>query len=128
MSDFITNGISSYYTDSATGAASSVNGLEGTLKNSDFSNSTDEELMKVCKDFEAYFLEQVMKSMQKMIPKDEEEEDSSMSMMTDYFKDEMISKYASIATESNGGKGFGIAQTLFEQMKRNYSSPVIPQE
>lgn len=128
MSDFITNGISSYYTDSATGAASSANGLEGALKNSDFSNSTDEELMKVCKDFEAYFLEQVMKSMQKMIPKDEDEEDSSMSMMTDYFKDEMISKYASIATESNGGKGFGIAQTLFEQMKRNYSSPVIPQE
>lgn len=102
MSDFITNGISSYYTDSATGAASSANGLEGALKNSDFSNSTDEELMKVCKDFEAYFLEQVMKSMQKMIPKDEDEEDSSMSMMTDYFKDEMISKYASIATESNG--------------------------
>ena len=128
MSDFITNGISSYYTDSATGAASSANGLEGALKNSDFSNSTDEELMKVCKDFEAYFLEQVMKSMQKMIPKDEDEEDSSMSMMTDYFKDEMISKYASIATESNGGKGFGIAQTLFEQMKRNYSSPVIAQE
>lgn len=126
MSDFITNGISSYYTDSASQAASSANSLEGTLKG-DLSGATDEELMEVCKDFEAYFLEQVMKSAQKTILKDEDEEDSSMNMMTDYFKDEMLSKYASMATESNGGQGFGIAQTLYEQMKRTYSAPVIPQ-
>lgn len=127
MSDFITNGLSSYYADSINQASSAANGLEGTLKG-DLSNATDEELMKVCKDFEAYFLEQVLKSMQKMIPKDKDEEDSSISMMTDYFKDEMLSRYASIAADSNGGKGYGIAQTLYEQMKRNYSMAALPQD
>ena len=43
----------------------SVKKLEETLKNKP---STDEELMEVCKSFEAYFLEQVMKGMEKTIP------------------------------------------------------------
>ncbi|MGN0407832.1 MAG: rod-binding protein [Bacteroides sp.] len=122
MSDLITNGLASYYMDSAGKAASSTSDLEKTLGSGDLSNATDEELMDVCKDFEAYFIEQMFKSMEKMVPKDEdEEESSSMSSMTDYFKDEMMSKYAEIAADSNGGNGFGIAQTLYEQMKRNYS-------
>ncbi len=122
MSDLITNGLSSYYMDAAGKAASSTSDLEKTLGSGDLSNATDEELMDVCKDFEAYFIEQMFKSMEKMVPKDEdEEESSSMSSMTDYFKDEMMSKYAEIAADSNGGNGFGIAQTLYEQMKRNYS-------
>lgn len=122
MSDLITNGLSSYYMDAAGKAASSTSDLEKTLGSGDLSNATDEELMDVCKDFEAYFIEQMFKSMEKMVPKDEdEEESSSMSSMTDYFKDEMMNKYAEIAADSNGGNGFGIAQTLYEQMKRNYS-------
>lgn len=122
MSDLITNGLASYYMDSAGKTTSSVSDLEKTLGSGDLSNATDEELMDVCKDFEAYFVEQMFKSMEKMVPKDEdEEESSSMSSMTDYFKDEMMSKYAEIAADSNGGNGFGIAQTLYEQMKRNYS-------
>lgn len=122
MSDLITNGLASYYMDSAGKAASSTSDLEKTLGSGDLSNATDEELMDVCKDFEAYFIEQMFKSMERMVPKDEdEEESSSMSSMTDYFKDEMMSKYAEIAADSNGGNGFGIAQTLYEQMKRNYS-------
>lgn len=122
MSDLITNGLASYYMDSAGKAASSTSDLEKTLGSGDLSNATDEELMDVCKDFEAYFIEQMFKSMEKMVPKDEdEEESSSMSSMTDYFKDGMMSKYAEIAADSNGGNGFGIAQTLYEQMKRNYS-------
>lgn len=128
MSDLITNGLNNYstYTNSA---SSSTNSLEKTLGSGDFSNATDEELMEVCKDFESYFVEQVFKSMEKMSKIDaDEEESSSMSSMVDYFKDEMYTQYASAASESNGGDGLGIAQTLYEQMKRNYGSSNIPGE
>ena len=123
MSDLITSGIGSYYMDSVSDTSSSTSELEKTLGSGDLSNASDDELMQVCKDFESYFIEQMFKSMEKMIPKDEDEdESSSMSSMTDYYKEEMMSKYAEYASESDGGKGLGIAQTLYEQMKRTYGS------
>lgn len=84
----------------------------------DLTKATDEELMSVCKDFEAYFLEQVFKSMQKMVP-EHEYESSSTKNMVEYFQDEMVSEYAKQATEGGDGKGLGLAQMLYEQMKRN---------
>ena len=84
------------------------------------------------------FFEQMLKSMQKMAKIDADDDDdsslfssmasisgssdSAMSTMGSYFGDEMIKNYAEVFTESNNGKGLGIAQTLYEQMKRNYSS------
>lgn len=129
MSDLITSGIGSYYMDSVSGTSSSTSELEKTLGSGDLSNASDDELMQVCKDFESYFIEQMFKSMEKMIPKDEDEdESSSMSSMTDYYKEEMMSKYAEYASESDGGKGLGIAQTLYEQMKRTYGSSELPEQ
>lgn len=129
MSDLITSGIGSYYMDSVSDTSSSTSELEKTLGSCDLSNASDDELMQVCKDFESYFIEQMFKSMEKMIPKDEDEdESSSMSSMTDYYKEEMMSKYAEYASESDGGKGLGIAQTLYEQMKRTYGSSELPEQ
>lgn len=129
MSDLITSGIGSYYMDSVSDTSSSTSELEKTLGSGDLSNASDDELMQVCKDFESYFIEQMFKSMEKMIPKDEDEdESSSMSSMTDYYKEEMMSKYAGYASESDGGKGLGIAQTLYEQMKRTYGSSELPEQ
>ncbi len=129
MSDLITSGIGSYYMDSVSNTSSSTSELEKTLGSGDLSNASDDELMQVCKDFESYFIEQMFKSMEKMIPKDEDEdESSSMSSMTDYYKEEMMSKYAEYASESDGGKGLGIAQTLYEQMKRTYGSSELPEQ
>lgn len=129
MSDLITSGIGSYYMDSVSDTSSSTSELEKTLGSGDLSNASDDELMRVCKDFESYFIEQMFKSMEKMIPKDEDEdESSSMSSMTDYYKEEMMSKYAEYASESDGGKGLGIAQTLYEQMKRTYGSSELPEQ
>ena len=108
--------MSSAYNDlyaSASKTASSK--LEGQLK-SDYSNATDEELMDACKKFESYFLEQVFKEMVKTIP-ESESSSSSNSTMLDYFKDEMIQKVAEDSTEQNS---LGLAQMLYEQMKRNY--------
>ena len=129
MSDLITSGIGSYYMDSVSDTSSSTSELEKTLGSGDLSNASDDELMQVCKDFESYFIEQMFKSMEKMIPKDEDEdESSSMSSMTDYSKEEMMSKYAEYASESDGGKGLGIAQTLYEQIKRTYGSSELPEQ
>lgn len=129
MSDLITSGIGSYYMDSVSDTSSSTSELEKTLGSGDLSNASDDELMQVCKDFESYFIEQMFKSMEKMIPKDEDEdESSSMSSMTDYYEEEMMSKYAEYASESDGGKGLGIAQTLYEQMKRTYGSSELPEQ
>lgn len=129
MSDLITSGIGSYYMDSVSDTSSSTSELEKTLGSGDLSNASDDELMQVCKDFESYFIEQMFKSMEKMIPKDEDEdESSSMSSMTDYYKEEMMSKYAEYASESDGGKGLGIAQTLYEQMKCTYGSSELPEQ
>ncbi len=88
--------------------------LQSSINNTS-STSTDDELMQVCKDFEAYFAEQVFKAMEKMVPKSEEDESDYMQM----FGDTLTQQYAKSATEQ--GDGLGLAQMLYEQMKRNYS-------
>lgn len=98
-----------------TAANSKANALQGTL-NGDLSSASDDELMDVCKEFEAYFMEQVLKEMQETIPKNEEE-DASMSQMKEYFEDELVQGYA---TQICDQQDLGIAQQMYEQMKRNY--------
>ncbi len=93
---------------------SSANKLEDALSKN-YSSSTEDELMEVCKEFEAYFAEQVFKALEKMVPEDEEESSNST---LDYFKDMMIQEYAKSATE---GEGLGLAQMLYESMKRDYN-------
>ncbi len=100
-----------YNSASSTSAAKMESQLE-----TDFSKATDEELMSVCKEFEAYFMEQVMKSMWKTVPESEESSGANASLQS-YYKDEMIKQTAMDSTENNS---LGLAQTLYEQMKRNY--------
>ncbi|MGN0342921.1 MAG: rod-binding protein [Roseburia sp.] len=109
MSSYLNNTISQ------AGSNSSTSGLERTL-NSDMSSASDEELMDVCKEFEAYFVEQVLKEMEKTIP--DNGDDSNMSQLTDYYKDQMIQKLSSEIAEETGNS---LAQQLYEQMKRNYN-------
>ena len=133
LSDSITGLSNTSYADTYDAKASA---LTDKLTNKDYSQATDDELMSVCKDFESYFLEQVLKSMEKMAKIDSEDEDSnlftsmagiggtedtSLNTLGSYFGDEMMSSYAKLITESNNGQGLGIAQQLYEQMKRNYS-------
>ena len=88
---------------------------------SDMSGATDDELMDACKEFESYFIEQVFKNMKKsMIPKDDSI-DGSTSMLKDYYEDELWSKYASEAANQSTN---GLAQMLYEQMKRNYGTTI----
>lgn len=101
---------------SGSAASSRADALKDKV-DSNLSSASDEELMKVCKEFEAYFVEQVMKEVEKTIPKDEEE-DSATSQLTDYFKDEMIQ---TLAEDICDQESLGLAQQMYEQMKRNYS-------
>lgn len=97
--------------------------LKDKLSSTDYSTVADDELMSVCKEFEAYFTEQVFKSLERMVPKSEE---SSSSSYMDYFGDTLTQEYAKSA--SNQGDGLGIAQMLYEQMKRNYGIGTVPAE
>ena len=132
--DYMT-GINTSYADTYDKTSSD---LTDKIIGTDFSKASDDELMSVCKDFESYFVEQMLKSMEKMAKIDSDDDDSStslfnsmasiggdsdsaMSTLGSYFGDEMIKNYAQLFTETNNGKGLGIAQTLYEQMKRNYS-------
>ncbi len=90
----------------------SASDLEKKL-GSDYSTATEEELMDVCKDFEAYFVEQMIKAMQSTL----DEESDPLSGQYSFFKDMQNQEYAKAMTEQTD---FGIAQQLFEQMKRNY--------
>ncbi|MGN0481145.1 MAG: rod-binding protein [Lachnospiraceae bacterium] len=128
MSDLI-NGLSGSFNAAVNNdTTQATSALKDKLDKSDLSKATDEELMEVCKDFEAYFVEQMFKAMEKMshiTSDDDDDDDSAISsnyatQMKDYFQDELMSKYAENASESNGGEGLGIAQMLYEQMKRNY--------
>ena len=110
---------SDMYTSSAAKESAKADKLKDTLASTDYSKSTDDELMAVCKEFESYFTEQVFKSLERMVPENDEES-GSMSSYTDYFGDMLTQEYAKNATESNDGKGLGIAQMLYEQMRRNY--------
>lgn len=79
----------------------------------------DEELLEVCKQFEAYLWEQVLKGMEKTAKlfKDDDE-DGYASNMVDTFKDTAIQEIAKQMTSENDGPN-SLAQVLYEQMKRN---------
>lgn len=105
------------YADSLTGANGKSAGSISSLQNKDLSNATDDELMEVCQEFEAYFMEMIMKEMTKTTDLFGEGSNGSNSALVSYFKDSAITDLAKEATEQ---QSLGLAQTLYEQMKRNY--------
>jgi flagellar protein FlgJ len=91
--------------------SSATRKLESTLKDNNLEKMPDAELMEACKSFETYFVEQVVKAMRKTVPNNEEEND-----YMNYFGDMLYQKYSENITESGE---LGIAQMLYESMKRN---------
>ena len=119
MSDIDFSSINSAYSQFITDSAKSAqNAMMKSGLKTDMSKASDDELMSACKKFESYFLEQCFKEMTKTVGK-EEFTSSSTSTMVDYFKDEMLKEAATQSTEQNS---LGLAQMLYEQMKRNYES------
>lgn len=116
--------ITGMYADTYANAANQrAAGLQDKLKGADYAKATDAELMDACKQFEAYFIEQMYKGMMKTIPTNENNSNYTATMM-DYYKDQMVQAVAEETTNQNGG--FGLAQMLYDQMKRNFSTTEIP--
>ena len=120
-------GVGSAYADYLTKQASGNKGssLQSKLENS--GESVDEkELMDACKEFEAYFMEQVFNSMLETTKVfSDDDENGYASKMVDYFKDFAVQELCGKVTE---GSGLGLANTLYEQMKRNYGIGVVKPE
>lgn len=120
MSDILVGSYadSLYNTYDATSTSSGTK-LEKKLNSKDMTGATDEELMDACKEFETYFTEQMFKAMEKTAKVWQDEENSTSSKYKDFAMDTLRQEISSKSTE---GRGIGIAQMIFEQMKRNYSS------
>ena len=122
MTDF--SNITGMYSDMySTAANQSASSLQNKLTDADYSKASDTVLMDACKQFEAYFIEQMYKGMMKTIPQSEETSNYTSSMM-DFYKDQMIQSVAEETSDQNGG--FGLAQMLYEQMKRNFGVSEVP--
>ena len=88
--------------------------------------SSDEELMAACKSFEAYFLEQIFKEMQKSVDAMKpENQDNPTSTLVDFFKDQTLQEVCSTSAEKQSN---GFAQMLYENLKRNYDIPEVPSD
>ncbi len=110
------SGFNSNYLNYITNSAETGNAEK--LKKSaetDYSKASDDELMSVCKEFEAYFLEQMLKEVKKTVP-DTSGATGANKNLIDFYTDNMIQTLAEQSTENNS---LGLAQTLYTQMKRN---------
>lgn len=82
------------------------------LSQADKGGKSQEELMKVARDFEAIFLNVLIKSMWKTIPKSGlSEESPGMNIYTDIM-------HSSLSDELSRAGGIGIAEALYEQMQK----------
>ncbi len=108
------NGLSSIYTDYMKTQSDDqrLEKMKADWKEKN-KGTDDEQLMDACKQFEAYFVEQMFKEMWKTVPETEYSFQSTGTMV-DQYKDNMIQEMASMTTETGG---LGLAQTLYEQMK-----------
>ena len=103
-------------TSKNTAAANQASSLQSSL-NSISSDSSEDELMQVCKDFESYFVEEVLKEIKESLTS-EDDEDSSTSTLKDYYMDNVIELVADQVVDE---VGTNFTQQLYEQMKRNYN-------
>ena len=104
-------------TSKNTVAVNQASTLQSSL-NSISSDSSEDELMQVCKDFESYFVEEVLKEIKESLTSEDDEEDSSTSTLKDYYMDNVIELVADQVVDE---VGTNFTQQLYEQMKRNYN-------
>ena len=104
-------------TSKNTVAANQASSLQSSL-NSISSDSSEDELMQVCKDFESYFVEEVLKEIKESLTSEDDEEESSTSTLKDYYMDNVIELVADQVVDE---VGTNFTQQLYEQMKRNYN-------
>ncbi|MBO5178315.1 MAG: hypothetical protein J6K15_13295 [Lachnospiraceae bacterium] len=105
-------GDSLYLQSMQNASAAKTEKLSSSLSNIEKGTATDEELMAACKEFETYLVEQVIKNTKSAMLDDEDSQGEYMKM----FGDKLNQSYAEMITET---ADLGIAQMLYESMKRN---------
>lgn len=118
MSISINDSMYNYLTQTAQNAnnsasAGAVNNKIGNINE----NSSEEEMKQAIKDFESYFVEQILKNVRESLKDDE---DSSNAQLTDFFMEQVGQKIADQMVDQTGER---LTQTLYEQMCRNYNIP-----
>ncbi len=113
--DNLLGSITSTYDNAS--ATASTSGVSNTLSGVGES-STDEELYEACQEFEAYFIEQILDKMQEAVTMDDEDTSSTTTQFKDYATDGLMEEYAKMISDSGN---LGLADKLYEQMKRNYN-------
>ncbi len=83
-------------------------------------SSDDAELRKACADFEALFLHKLMQTMRKTIPKSGLLHGGLPQEIYTDMLDEKISE-----TAASAGKGTGLGERLYEDMKRAYGNQIV---
>ena len=116
MSISINDSMYSYLTQTAqnanrTASAGAVNSAASGINE----NSSEEEMKQAIKDFESYFVEQILKNVQESLKDDDE---SSNAQLTDFFMGQVSEKLADQMVDQVGDR---MTQTLYEQMCRNYN-------
>ena len=111
------NGLNTDYTNYLS-QSSAASAKMDQIRNTDYANATDEELMDACKQFEEYFVEMTLKEVFKTVDLFGMNESTSNAMSTskDLMKDSMVQSFAEKITEN---ANLGLAQQLYESMKRN---------
>lgn len=92
-------------------------------------DSTEDELLGACKQFEAYLWEQILKEVDKSVNLFGVDTDSGSyaSNMFGVFQDTLIQEMSDKITET--GSDNSLAMSLYEQLKRNYGiGTVTPEE
>ncbi len=98
----------------------STRALQNKLENVS-NKSSDDELWAACKSFEAYFLEQMFKEMQKSVDAlKPETNDRSTQTLVDFFKDQTLQDVCATSVDNQSN---GFAQMLYENLRRNYDIP-----
>ena len=109
--------ISQLNMDNAKEKSGKAEALSSKLTSGNLQDATDDELMDVCKSFESYLLEKVLERTKKTLTDSEEDDSPYMNM----FGDKLYQEYANQITEHGE---LGLAQKLYEAMKRDFGAKV----
>lgn len=118
MSISVNDSMYNYLTQTARNANNSASaGAVNSAVNGINENSSEEEMKQAIKDFESYFVEQILKNVQESLKDDE---DSSNAQLTEFFMGQVGEQLADQIVDQVGNR---MTQTLYEQMCRNYNIP-----
>ena len=123
MSISVNDSMYNYLTQTARNANNSASaGAVNSAVNGINENSSEEEMKQAIKDFESYFVEQILKNVQESLKDDE---DSSNAQLTEFFMGQVGEQLADQIVDQVGNR---MTQTLYEQMCRNYKIPTAEEK